>query len=505
MTTTTAPQTSIDVMVKPPMITRKSRQYQTAVERWSSLRQNSTRSFDRLNLRNKYEEDRLVQKHRDISELSDAQLKELFRIKNEMRVALVDIARSKRQYSSKESEFESRLRCGNQSPIFKMEYRRLRKKQVELGKLCEQLQGPNSKLLASNLTTELKAVDAKATKEALRGESKYKSKWLAPLKAMAKAQQDSADGGAVAGTTQEKPAGNDFANLVKMVHKQFKKASISAIKESAQASDIKSENTQELNTSIKSILPDSNPGQPKTATESPKLLEISVPQNESKDEQSRPDSRPPPKGLIPISSAISLLASSPTQSTEEPIAAKRKRRLRKDTNRTLPTVPEVSERATPKTAVPKAPEAPVKPKPRKNKKQKARSVVMKGMHKGTDAHVSRTESANRRDRMMKKRLSDLATRTKEDIANRRSISPHEEALNSIHQVEVVARLQLARSKVGITLPEMRTDKGRHKTRTSRDQTSISLPPVNVEGRLLRELKEQRRKHKSQSTGLPKLP
>ncbi|XP_041479878.1 hepatoma-derived growth factor-related protein 2-like [Lytechinus variegatus] len=501
MTTTTAPQTSSDVMVKPPMITRKSRQYQTAVERWSSLRQNSTRSFDRLNLRNKYEEDRLVQKHRDISELSDAQLKELFRIKNEMRVALVDIARSKRQYSSKESEFESRLRCGNQSPIFKMEYRRLRKKQVELGKLCEQLQGPNSKLLASNLTTELKAVDAKATKEAMRGEAKYKSKWLAPLKAMAKAQ-DSAEGGAVAGTTQEKPAGNDFANLVKLVHKQFKKASISAIKESAQASEIESENTQEPNASIKSVPPDSNPEHPKTATESSKPLESSVPQNESKDEQSRPDSRPPPQGLIPISSAISLLASSPTKSTEEP---KRKKRLRKDTDRTLPTVPEGSERATPKTAVPKAPEPPTKPKPRKNKKQKARSVVMKGMHRGTDAHVSRTESAHRRDRMMKKRLSDLATRTKEDIANRRSISPHEEALNSIHQVEVVARLQLARSKVGITLPEMRTEKGRHKTRTSRDQTSISLPPVNVEGRLLRELKEQRRKHKSQSTGLPKLP
>lgn len=501
MTTTTVHQTSSDVMVRTPIITRKSRQFQTAVERWSTLRQNSSRSFDRLNLRNKYEEDRLLQKHRDITELSDAQLKELFRIKNEMRVALVDIARSKRQCSSKESEFESRLRSGNQSPIFKMEYRRLRKKQVELGKLCEQLQGPNSNLLASNLTTELKAVEAKATKEALRGETKYKSKWLAPLKALSKANQDSIGAGDAAGSSEEeKPAGNEFANLVKMVHKQFKRASISGIKDTTQTPETLSESTEQKTGPIKALSNVSKPSHSKTVSELSQPTGEVLKQNGSKDEQLRPVSRPPPKALIPISSAISLLETSPAQSAEDPITVKRKKRVRKDTDQSLPTVPEVNECATPKI-----PEPPAKPKPKKIKMQKARTVVTKGMHKGTDVHVSRTESAHRRDRVMKKRLSDLAVKTKEDIANRRSISPHDEALNSIHQVEVIARLQLARSKVGITLPEVRTEKGGRKVRKSRDQTSFSLPPVNVEGRLLRELKEQRRKHKSQSTGLPKLP
>ncbi|XP_072175025.1 uncharacterized protein [Diadema setosum] len=493
---------SSDSEMAKPLITRKSRQFQTAVERWNTLRQSSSRSFDRLNLRNRFEEDRLTRKHRRITDLSDAQLKELFRVKNEMRVALVDIAKSKRQYVNSESEFESKLRSGRRSPVFQKEYQRLKHKQLELDKLSEQLKGPNAKLLALNLSSELKNVEMKALREASRKEGKYKGKWLAPLKNLQQAKQSNSaetrDVGKVeTDSASNPPPPSDLASLVKLVHKEFKRASISERKDMEQAVDTNDERKDDESEKTQGLSERSPRGGSQTTTTkttvSPGLFPVSR----------------PPKSLIPLNSGSSPPSSSEASANSELVEGKRKKRERKETVQSLPSVPELNE-----SSPPTQPQSP-KPPTKRSKKQRLRLPDIQGPTKPTE--VSRTESARRRDRMMQKRLSNLAAKTKEDIKNRRSVSPDEtmnrasanEALNSIHQAEVVARLQLARSKVGIVLPELADAKTTKKpvTRRSRGkrETSVSLPPVNVEGRLLRELKEQRRKHKHHSSGLPKLP
>ncbi|XP_071509381.1 uncharacterized protein [Diadema antillarum] len=483
-------------MVK-PLITRKSRQFQTAVERWNTLRQSSSRSFDRLNLRNRFEEDRLTRKHRRITDLSDAQLKELFRVKNEMRVALLDIAKSKRQYVNSESEFESKLRSGRRSPVFQKEYQRLKHKQLELDKLSEQLKGPNAKLLALNLSSELKNVEMKALREASRKEGKYKGKWLAPLKNLQQAKaSDSAETKDVSkvdtDAASNPPPSSDLASLVKLVHKEFKRASISERKDTEPAVEMNDERKDDESEKSHGLSERSPRGGSQTTT-SPGLFPVSR----------------PPKSLIPLNSGFSPPSSAEASADSELVEGKRKKRERKETIQSLPSVPELNE-----SAPPTQPHSP-KPPTKRKKKQRLRLPDIQGPTKPIE--VSRTESARRRDRMMQKRLSNLAAKTKEDIKNRRSVSPDEtmnrasanEALNSIHQAEVVARLQLARSKVGIVLPELADAKTMKKSVTRRSrgkrETSVSLPPVNVEGRLLRELKEQRRKHKHHSSGLPKLP
>ena len=441
----------------------------------------------------------MLRKRKSISDLSEAELKEVFRIKDEMRVSLIDIAKSKRQYNNRESDFETRLRDGKHSSMFKMEYRKLRKKKVELEKLEEQLKGPNSKLLASNLTSELKNVEAKAEKEAKQPESKYRGRWLAPLKNKAKVEALLSEAGSSSALATEpsKIPGADFANLVQMVHKQFKKASISG-KNSADVSKDKVNVDRHCETS--DSCPTSKMADQISDSQVPKQTEAEIVHRTDTDSGLYPVSRLH-KPLIPIDSTSS--------DDDSDVEVKRKRRHRIDGRAPiLSTVPELSESPVPKAPAPK-------PDGKRSKKQKARAQMMKGIQK--DAEVTRTDSARRRDRHVKKRLSTLATRTKEDIANRRSISPNvdmeahfdtgnsDEALNSIHQAEVVARLQLSRSKVGITLPELRRDKkAKSEARPPRDQ-AVSLPPVNVDGHILRELKEQRRKHKDQSSGLPKLP
>nr|XP_006818679.1 PREDICTED: trichohyalin-like [Saccoglossus kowalevskii] len=138
---------------------RKSRLYQTSTEKLENMQHMSRAIRHRAEFLNKQEKAHLRMRTKQIESNEYAVMGSVYRLRDYMKIDLIDMHKSKKKIQRSVTEFEQSLKEGTNLPVFKSEYERLRKKQRRLEKLEVDLRGPNSYSLAKDLNSQLKLVN----------------------------------------------------------------------------------------------------------------------------------------------------------------------------------------------------------------------------------------------------------------------------------------------------------------------------------------------------------